>query len=429
MKATTTTRVRSIALTILVGLAFAAYLVALVKITLIKGTTVPRLVQDLLDGRAPLRSVNLIPLETIRTYLHYRQDMPFLRWFSNLAGNLLIFVPLGLYLPMLFQRMRRFASACLVIVAISVLLEVLQYLLGTGSTDVDDLLLNTLGGICGYGLFSLIARPATSPGTALMRTLVLSVCFAIAGYTVAYRGFGLYLGLATLREEVQGGESIPTRPADGFGTVTGRGERSLMLTRVAQFEGTPAVDVHFGPDTRFYDRQESLDGHTRTTRYVAYTPRTPDDVPMGALVSVWGRWDGNQLFADVVWTMRMSRARETAPAITIVGQAASGRALPVEEPAMDGHVKGVDGDVVVIYKIEKMTSGSSRLARSTRVEQTFRLSASTTFYKKRILRGGQEVYLQAGGREDLVERASVQAWGRAQNGQFVAEVVCINVFK
>jgi len=60
MKTTTDGRVWSIALTMRVALVFVVYLAALVKIALIKGTTVPRLVQDLLGGRAPLRSVDLV---------------------------------------------------------------------------------------------------------------------------------------------------------------------------------------------------------------------------------------------------------------------------------------------------------------------------------------------------------------------------------
>jgi hypothetical protein len=63
------------------------------------------------------------------------------------------------------------------------------------------------------------------------------------------------------------------------------------------------------------------------------------------------------------------------------------------------------------------------------VRLAFQLSPSVTYFRKRILRGGQEVHLLPGGVDDLVERASIQVWGQVQNGQLVAAVVCINVFK
>ncbi len=72
---------------------FLAYLAVLIKITLIKCTTIPRLIQNLAEGKAPLRSLNLVPLNTIFTYFLYRNKMNFLRWFANIFGNVLIFAP------------------------------------------------------------------------------------------------------------------------------------------------------------------------------------------------------------------------------------------------------------------------------------------------------------------------------------------------
>jgi hypothetical protein len=149
---------------------------------------------------------------------------------------------------------------------------------------------------------------------------------------------------------------------------------------------------------------------------------------MDALINAWGRWDAGRLLADVVWTMRTSGTRATTSImVERPGPAAPG--LPAEEPALDGHVKSVVGDDVVIYKTEKMRSGSSMFARSTKVEEAFRLSAETSFFRKRILRGGQEVYVLPGSRDDLAARASIQVWGRVQDGRLEAAVVCVNVFK
>lgn len=73
------------------------------------------------------------------------------------AGNLLWFVPLGLLVPRLWPQ-RRLGTVTALGLGLSLLVEACQYLLGTGVPDVDDLLLNTLGAMLGYGLHCLHRR-------------------------------------------------------------------------------------------------------------------------------------------------------------------------------------------------------------------------------------------------------------------------------
>ena len=95
----------------------------------------------------------LIPLAT--TIGAWQRGLwPFL---YHVLGNLLWFVPLGLLCE------RRGAVRILLLgAALSGLVEILQYLLGTGQLDVDDLLLNALGALVGYGLRQLALRNAQS---------------------------------------------------------------------------------------------------------------------------------------------------------------------------------------------------------------------------------------------------------------------------
>ena len=434
-------------LTVLIALIFLAYLAALVKITLVKGTTFPRLFQNLLAGRAPLRAVNLIPFQTFSDYLGYRETMPFLRWFSNIFGNMLVFVPMGLYLPTVFPKMRRYLKTLLAVVLVSACLEGLQYLLGTGSTDIDDLWLNAVGGSLGYLLFSLVSRFTAARVTALTWALALSGCFAVAGYVTAYREFGMYLGLATLREEVQGDRQIPRRAADAMGTVDGVRDNSLILadavrprgaTDAKGGTGTPAepaeVVVQVTAQTRFYDRQVSLEGHTETTRYVPYAPRTLADVPKDARAHVWGRWQDDRLVADVVWTMRASEVKGTTTVVTTVN-APGGLTLPKSRPALEGYTgrtssggepfKGVIGNEVVVHKITRIEKGSSIMAFGSGTEARFRLSPRTVFYKQRIRKGGRDVYLSGGSRDDIIAGRIIRVWGEMRDGTLVADVVCV----
>ncbi|WP_435016521.1 VanZ family protein [Tundrisphaera sp. TA3] len=99
----------------------------------------------------PVARPNFIPLRTIRFDLA-RGGEPFV---VNILGNLGVFLPMGFLVPILWPRrsgsmLTRVAAASF---GLSLLIEVLQYLSGRRIADVDDLLLNTLGGMLGYGLW------------------------------------------------------------------------------------------------------------------------------------------------------------------------------------------------------------------------------------------------------------------------------------
>ena len=72
-------------------------------------------------------------------------------------GNTGWFVPLGLLLPMLRPKVGAL-QALLTGAAFSALLEALQWLLKTGCTDIDDVILNALGALTGYAILRLIRR-------------------------------------------------------------------------------------------------------------------------------------------------------------------------------------------------------------------------------------------------------------------------------
>jgi glycopeptide antibiotics resistance protein len=70
--------------------------------------------------------------------------------------NVLIFVPLGIYVIILFEGWT-FGKKLLFFFLISLLIEGLQYVLGIGAFDVTDLITNTLGGVIGLLIFRAIA--------------------------------------------------------------------------------------------------------------------------------------------------------------------------------------------------------------------------------------------------------------------------------
>ena len=70
--------------------------------------------------------------------------------------NGVLFAPLGFLLPLLWPRQNRFWKILLAGISFSLLIELSQ-LLNLRSTDIDDLLLNTLGAVIGFALYRAVA--------------------------------------------------------------------------------------------------------------------------------------------------------------------------------------------------------------------------------------------------------------------------------
>ena len=88
----------------------------------------------------------------------------------NAWGNVLLFFPLGIFLPLLWRRLR-FRSVILIAVALSSTVEIVQYVSQAwGSyrlTDVNDVVLNTLGaslGLLVVSMLRLLVRSSPSLG-------------------------------------------------------------------------------------------------------------------------------------------------------------------------------------------------------------------------------------------------------------------------
>ena len=97
---------------------------------------------------------NFIPFREISRYL-FRVSDPGLK-VLNLLGNILIFVPFGFFVPMLYPDLQKWWVVLLNTLSFSACVKVVQLVTMTGTFDVDDLMLNTAGGVLGWLLFYLI---------------------------------------------------------------------------------------------------------------------------------------------------------------------------------------------------------------------------------------------------------------------------------
>jgi glycopeptide antibiotics resistance protein len=70
----------------------------------------------------------------------------------NFVGNIVAFLPMGWLPPHIVRRRTTIWQIALFGLAISLAIEMGQYISGRRVPDVDDLILNTVGGVLGYAL-------------------------------------------------------------------------------------------------------------------------------------------------------------------------------------------------------------------------------------------------------------------------------------
>jgi len=93
------------------------------------------------------RTVDLIPFTQIVAAL--RQTSVDLTLLAA-VGNVLMFMPVGALVPLRFPRFDRLPRIVVLSAALSVAIEVIQFVIGHHSSATDDVILNTLGGVLGY---------------------------------------------------------------------------------------------------------------------------------------------------------------------------------------------------------------------------------------------------------------------------------------
>lgn len=103
---------------------------------------------------------NLMPFRSIVLYIEalFTGSMNIETPIQNLFGNLLIFLPMGLYLPYFFKRLQRFQRYAICMAAVLIGVEAIQILLRVGSFDIDDVILNIAGACAGFAVFKLAQK-------------------------------------------------------------------------------------------------------------------------------------------------------------------------------------------------------------------------------------------------------------------------------
>jgi glycopeptide antibiotics resistance protein len=140
---------------------FAVYLAMLVKAVLFKGYLFFHVVptdelykQQVSEGA--YTSYNFVPFRTIALFLSDAASLS--AAFFNLVGNIILFVPFGFLLPLLWNKMKNALPLFLIALSLSIILELYQLLTNTGQCDIDDVILNTTGSMVGFLLYSILKK-------------------------------------------------------------------------------------------------------------------------------------------------------------------------------------------------------------------------------------------------------------------------------
>lgn len=101
-------------------------------------------------------NLNLEPFHTIRLFLNALGNHTYrVTAVINLGGNVIMFIPLGFFLPQVFPALQKFWRTILVTTLIITAVELTQLFSLLGCCDIDDLILNVLGAAIGYSIFIL----------------------------------------------------------------------------------------------------------------------------------------------------------------------------------------------------------------------------------------------------------------------------------
>ena len=96
------------------------------------------------------------PRLNLRPFVHMTEYATRKETILNVFGNTAMFLPLGIVWPAVFRELNTYWKVIAAGVGTSLLIEILQLPFCDRVSDVDDLILNSLGFLMGYGIWLLV---------------------------------------------------------------------------------------------------------------------------------------------------------------------------------------------------------------------------------------------------------------------------------
>lgn len=105
-------------------------------------------------SKTPSDMISLIPF----CFLFDRYD----GWLTNIIGNIAMFIPFGIVLPICFRRLDNIKKTVFAGICFSIFIELSQLLSPERHTDIDDIILNTSGVMIGACIIFAIRKASNT---------------------------------------------------------------------------------------------------------------------------------------------------------------------------------------------------------------------------------------------------------------------------
>ncbi|HFK1465098.1 TPA: VanZ family protein [Bacillus cereus] len=123
-----------------------------------------------------LISITLFPIPIDKMTIYYAKETSYLQnnfiplhFLNNFSmypslGNFILLFPLGFYLPLINIKLKSYKELFIFAFFSSLSIELIQFLISWlagftyRTTDIDDLILNTLGALFGYFIFKILSN-------------------------------------------------------------------------------------------------------------------------------------------------------------------------------------------------------------------------------------------------------------------------------
>lgn len=405
-------------LKLIIGGVFLIYILILFKIVLFKYSGII----DFISGnKISFRSLNIIPFKMFLTLRNEIESMGFIWAISNSLGNLLIFAPFGYLIPIVFKKINNISSIIVTSFSLSLFLELSQYILSIGSADIDDIILNTLGGIAGYLIYKLISKVLNEDKKLYIGTILLAIICLSGAFFVAKDEFGNLLGLARFEQEVIGDDLIPTSKADFIGTYKESFEEEIIIYEGMIFANADKsllseLSINIQNDTKIFNTIMENSKNKLTIKYEEYLGSLAN-IDNNSILSVWGNKVDGKILAEVITIQKPMEdnsdidinSNNVEVNVPIVND--NTIAIPNEKSNIDGHVKSIYNNIIEATLIQTSEYSDNIISVQTDTLVNIKINGDTEFILKKITASGEEISIGKGSISDISEKDMISVWG------------------
>lgn len=408
---------------------FIVYILMLLKIVLFKTCSI----SEILEWEVSLgyRSMNLIPFKTVADFTEIK-NTDFMWAFGNIIGNIGIFMPLGYLLPMLFKRFDKLWKILLISIGLSMTFECMQYFYYLGAMDIDDLILNTIGSISGYGVYYILKGFIVDKNKMNKISILLSVVAFTIAFTIAREQFGSILGLTTQEVSFIGEDNIPEREPDIRGTYLSVKENKLELYKGTVYENSveteflETLNIEINEDTEVYYMYSKEDSKYKST--VIYEKLSKEElskIESYSCIKIW-RDNSNPSLGSVIV---LSEKLESDGGVYMdTSSSNSDKEVKKDEIVLNGYIEEINKDDIVINLIasQEFQDGSSTSIVGIGENANLiniKLSENTKFKINLINASGELIESKDCKKEELEIECSAEFRGFKENDNFIANYV------